>query len=215
MSAILPWRSLKGCGFICIKFRQACPCTIRNIYKLEKKCVPRTLMPPPSTLGKIAPWWDVRADEKPCLRQARQITEACAQTVSADCELDIWLRDMLLAQDTLSCLDDHSCQIIFKSHHAGWGYSLNTRCLCTNCNCGLCLTFVQATWFLHATFRLVVMIISAKLFSNPTNFQMKLWVGHDSGMHKLKVPAVTLTFDLATWFLHTTLRLLLMIISVK
>ena len=63
------------------------------------------------------------------------------------------------------------------------------------------LTFDLATWFLHATHRLV-MIISAKYFSNPTNFQMKLWVGHGSEMHKLKVLAVTLTFDLATWFIH-------------
>ena len=42
---------------------------------------------------------------------------------------------------------------------------------------------------------------------------MKLWVRHDSGMHKLKVPAVVLTFDLVTWFIHATHRLVVMIIS--
>ena len=37
-----------------------------------------------------------------------------------------------------------------------------------------------------------------------------------SGMHKLKVPAVTLTFDLVAWFLHAThRRLIVMIISAK
>ena len=33
---------------------------------------------------------------------------------------------------------------------------------------------------------------------------MNLSVGHDSGMQKLKVPAVILTFDLGIWFLHVT-----------
>ena len=42
---------------------------------------------------------------------------------------------------------------------------------------------------------------------------MKLWVGHDSGMHKLKVPAVTLTFDLAACFLHATHRLVISFLS--
>ena len=52
-------------------------------------------------------------------------------------------------------------------------------------------------------------------FQIPPIFGMKLWVGHDSGMHKLEVPAVTLTFDLATWFLHGTHHLVLMIIPAK
>ena len=43
---------------------------------------------------------------------------------------------------------------------------------------------------------------------------MELCVGNDSGMHKIKVPTVTLTFDLATWFLQAT-RLVLMIICAK
>ena len=42
---------------------------------------------------------------------------------------------------------------------------------------------------------------------------MKFSVGHDSGMHKLKVPAVTLTLDLGIWFLHMTYCLDVMIIS--
>ena len=28
------------------------------------------------------------------------------------------ISDMVLTRDTLSCLDDHLCQMIFKSHHA-------------------------------------------------------------------------------------------------
>ena len=33
---------------------------------------------------------------------------------------------MVLALDTLSCHDNHLCQIIFKSHHAGESYELDT-----------------------------------------------------------------------------------------
>ena len=48
-----------------------------------------------------------------------------------------------------------------------------------------------------------------------SNFGMKLRVGYDSGMPKLKVSAIILTFDLGTWFLHATHRLVTMIISAK
>ena len=40
---------------------------------------------------------------------------------------------------------------------------------------------------------------------------MMLWVGHDSRTQKLQMPIVTLTFDLATWFLHATLCLVMII----
>ena len=49
-------------------------------------------------------------------------TKAYAQTVNADCDLDLWPSDMVLACNTFSCLDD----IIIKSHHAGWSYGLST-----------------------------------------------------------------------------------------
>ena len=91
-------------------------------------------MPPPSALTKIAPLRDIRTDGKPdpyiapSLRQADNkvisrtrtgFTEAYAQTVSADCEFDLRRSNMVLAQDVLSCLADHLCLIIFKSHHVG------------------------------------------------------------------------------------------------
>ena len=44
---------------------------------------------------------------------------------------------------------------------------------------------------------------------------MNLWVGHDFRTQKLSVPTVTLTFDLGTWFLHATRRLVLMIICAE
>ena len=70
---------------------------------------------------------------------------------------------------------------------------------CTILEClNLNLTFDLGTWFLHATHCLVMMIISAKKISSLTMHVMKLWVGHEYGMHKLKVLAVTLTFDIGT-----------------
>ena len=44
-------------------------------------------------------------------------TEVYAQSLSADCDLDLWASDMVLVCDTSSCHDDYLCQIIFKSHH--------------------------------------------------------------------------------------------------
>ena len=133
------------------------------------------------------------------------------------------------------------------------------------------LTFNLATWFLFATHCLIMLIICANVFSNPTMhnkamgrtwtgfsglgtkfkrrlwpwpltqrhgsylrrialswwsfvsnyFQIplsitKLWVGHEQvslkSMHKVYVQTVTLTFNLATWFLFATHRLVMMII---
>ena len=42
--------------------------------------------------------------------------DAFAQTVSVDCDLDLWPSDMVLIHDTSSGRDDLFCQIIFKSH---------------------------------------------------------------------------------------------------
>ena len=123
---------------------------------------------------------------------------------------------MVLAQDTLSWLDDHLCQIIFKSHHAGWHYGLNMRCLCTNCECGLWhwpLTYWHGSYTRHFVWSWLSFLPNN--FQIPPIFEMRLWVGHDSGMPQLKVSAVTLTFDLGIWFLHATHRLVTMIISAK
>ena len=58
----------------------------------------------------------------------------------------------------------------------------------------------------------------------PNYFQIllcikKLWVGHEQvqlkSMHKVSVQTVTLTFDLAIWFLFATHRLVMMIIHAK
>ena len=43
-------------------------------------------------------------------------TEVYAQSLSADCDLDLWPSDTVLVCDTSSCHDNHLCQIIFKSH---------------------------------------------------------------------------------------------------
>ena len=45
-------------------------------------------------------------------------TEVYAQSLSADCDLDLWPSDMVLVRNTSSCHDDHLCQIIFKFHYA-------------------------------------------------------------------------------------------------
>ena len=45
-------------------------------------------------------------------------TEFCAQSLSADYDLDLLPSDMVLVCDILSYHDDHLCQIIFKYHYA-------------------------------------------------------------------------------------------------
>ena len=44
-------------------------------------------------------------------------TEAYAQSISEDCDLDLEPNDMVLLCDKLFCHANHLCQIIFKSHH--------------------------------------------------------------------------------------------------
>ena len=53
-------------------------------------------------------------------------TEVYAQSLSADCDLDLWPSEMVLVRDTWSCHDDHLCQIIFKSHHVRLSYGPDT-----------------------------------------------------------------------------------------
>ena len=78
------------------------------------------------------------------------------------------------------------------------------------------LTFDLVTWFLFATHSLFMMIICAKLFSNPTLHNKligRTWTGFT------KVYAQSLSadcdLDLATWFLFATYRLVIMIICAK
>ena len=75
---------------------------------------------------------------------------------------------MVLVCNTLSCHDDHLCQIIFKSHYALRHKEVSLKSMHKVRVLTVTLTFDLATWFLLATHRLVMMIICAKLFSNPT-----------------------------------------------
>ena len=80
------------------------------------------------------------------------------------------------------------------------------------------LTFNLATWFLFATHRLIVIIICAKLFSNPTTHNKVMGRNRTSftGLcSKFKVRTVTLTSDLAAWFLFATHYLIMIIICAK
>ena len=51
-------------------------------------------------------------------RTQRGFTEVYAQSLNADCEIDLRPSDMVLVHDILSCRDDHLCHIIFKTHYA-------------------------------------------------------------------------------------------------
>ena len=75
------------------------------------------------------------------------------------------------------------------------------------------LTFNPATWFLFATHHLIIIIICAKLFSNLTmdNKVMSQTLTEFTGL----CITVTLTFDLATWFLFATYRPVMMITCAK
>ena len=80
------------------------------------------------------------------------------------------------------------------------------------------LTFDLATWFLFVTHWLVMIIICAKLFSNPTMLN-KVMGRTQTGFTEVYAQSlsvdVTLTSDLATWSLFTTYRLVMMIICAK
>ena len=45
-------------------------------------------------------------------------TEVYAQKLSVNCDLDLYVSDIILVCDILSCHDEHLCQITFKSYHA-------------------------------------------------------------------------------------------------
>ena len=48
-------------------------------------------------------------------RTRTDFTEVYAQSLSADCDLNLQPSDMVLVLDTSSCHDDHLCQTIFQS----------------------------------------------------------------------------------------------------
>ena len=72
---------------------------------------------------------------------------------------------------------------------------------------------------LGATHHLIMMIISANLFFKIPPRMTKYLAGHEQvslkPMHKVKKRTVTLTFDLATWFLFVTHYLIMIIICAK
>ena len=95
---------------------------------------------------------------------------------------------MVLIHDTSSCRDDHFCLIIFKSHQfLEWSYR---HVLGHDSGMfkikvpALALTFNLATWLIHATHCLVVIISLPNIFQIPP-CMVKLWVGHESGRHKI------------------------------
>ena len=45
-------------------------------------------------------------------------TEVYAQSLSVDCDLDLYSSDMVLVCDMLSYHDNYLCYIILKSHYA-------------------------------------------------------------------------------------------------
>ena len=53
-------------------------------------------------------------------------TKVYAQSLSADCHLDLCPSDMVPVRHTLSSYDDHLCQIINKSHHVQLSYGTDT-----------------------------------------------------------------------------------------
>ena len=90
-------------------------------------------------------------------------TEIYAQSLRADCDIDLWSTDMVLVHDTLFCHDDHLYQIIFKSDHAWQSYSSDMNklhwSLCTKFkswlwtwpitqNHGSCLQHIILSWWL-------------------------------------------------------------------
>ena len=53
-------------------------------------------------------------------------SEVYAQSLSADCDLDLWPSDMVLVRGTSSCHDNHFWPIIFKSNQVRQSYGPDT-----------------------------------------------------------------------------------------
>ena len=79
---------------------------------------------------------------------------------------------MVVVHDTSSCHDDHFAKIFsnptMHSKLMGRTRTIFTEVYAQNLMRTVTLTFDLATWFLFVTHRLVIMIICAKLFLNPT-----------------------------------------------
>ena len=94
-------------------------------------------------------------------------TEAYARSFSADCDLHLWPSDTVLMCNTSFCIDNHLCWVIFKSHHAWQRYWPDTNrfywSICTKFKSRLPLWPMT----LFATHHFVIMIIYARLFTNP------------------------------------------------
>ena len=104
----------------------------------------------------------------------------CEQSFSADCDFDLWPREMAFACDTLSCHDNHLCQIIFKSHHAiqssGPDKNRFHWSLCTKCKSKLWPW--SLTWQYDSCMGDI--LLSWNYFQIPP-CRTKLWAERDSG----------------------------------
>jgi len=82
------------------------------------------------------------------------------------CDLDLWVLNIILNPNTLSCLEEHFCQIISKSIHACLSCSPDTaKCLCFwPLTPFVTLTFELWAWFLIVTHCLAKKNIYAKWF---------------------------------------------------
>ena len=80
------------------------------------------------------------------------------------------------------------------------------------------LTFNLATWFLFVTHRLIMIIICAKLFSNPT-MNNKVRGRTRTGFIEVCAQSLNadcdLNLDLVTWFLFVIYCLVMIIINAK
>ena len=76
------------------------------------------------------------------------------------------------------------------------------------------LTFNLMIWFLIAIHCLIMMIICAKLFSNPT-MHYKVMGRTQTGFTEVYAQSLSVDFDLATWFLFATHRLVMIIVCAK
>ena len=55
-----------------------------------------------------------------------QVSLVYAQSLIADCDLNLQPSNMVIVRNTSSCHDNHLCQIIFKSHHVLLSYGPDT-----------------------------------------------------------------------------------------
>ena len=60
-------------------------------------------------------------------RTQMSLTIAHAQSLRAQCDLELSASDMVLVPDTLSCHGGYSCNIIVNSHHGGQSNSPDTN----------------------------------------------------------------------------------------